>query len=225
MPRLLITTVEPSGVGNLSSRLIAEGYQVDIAAHEAARVLLSGMHQYDAILIDGAALGLDPIAAVHRLRHACGSTPILMLSDRSRVADRVKGLDAGVDDYLSMPFSMPELLARVRALLRRHPAPPATILRVGDLELNCVTRHARRGRERIDLSRREFALLELLMQASPGPVRKADILERVWLNQLAPESNAVNVCINAIRRKLHHKARPPLLHTVRGVGFCCRSLN
>jgi len=222
--RLLFAAIETPEAGSTPARLTAEGYRVDVAADERALLLLAGLHAYEAIVIDAATPALDAVAAVRQLRRNRVTVPILMLSAHDDVADRVTGLDAGADDYLCMPFSMPELLARLRALLRRPRIPADAVLRVADLELNRVTHQVRRAGERVELTPREFALLELLMSASPGPVSRATIMERLWHRGRAPRSNVVNVLINAVRCKTHRDDRPALLHTVRGVGYCCRTL-
>ena len=134
----------------------------------------------------------------------------------------MRGLDSGGDDYLTKPFSLAELSARLRALLRRQRAQPLNVLRVADLELDLVDHAANRGGERIEMTRREFALLEFLMSASPKPVSKAAILERVWDRHFDPETNVVNVYVNHLRKKIDRPGLKPLLQTVRGVGYAIR---
>lgn len=223
-PRLLIASIGTPAVSGLPNLLTAEGYHVDVADGGRTLLLLAGLHDYNAVILQTTAPAQDGVDAVRQLRRKRIAAPILILSAPGSVADRVNALDAGADDFLSLPFSATELLARVRAVLRRPRPPAPATLRVADLELDLVARKALRGTERIHLTRREFALLELLMSASPAPVSREAILERVWKNRPPPRSNVVNVLLNTIRRKIHRKDRPPLLHTVRGVGFSCRSL-
>jgi len=138
------------------------------------------------------------------------------------VRDKVQGLDAGGDDYLTKPFSITELLARLRAVLRRQRPQMANVLRVADLELDMVAHEARRGGERIELTRREYALLEFLFSASPKPVSKTAIVEHVWDQHFDSDTNVVNVYIKMLRRKIDRVDKPMLIHTVRGVGFALR---
>ena len=223
-PRVLFAAVELDQATTLPDRLAAAGYRVDVADNERTLLILAGLQDYDAIILDAATPAPGHVATVQLLRRKRITVPILMLSARSTVTDRVTGLDAGADDYLSMPVSISELLARLRALLRRRRPPAPTVLRVADLEIDLVTQRARRGTERIQLAPREFALLEMLMSASPNPLDKAAIIDQLWRNRPPPHGNALNVLVNAIRRKIHRKDRPRLLHTVRGVGFSCRAL-
>lgn len=223
-PRLLIAGDRSEGIVSFRSDLESEGYRVDLAKGGDEALLLAGLHPYEAIILDVTTPSLDDLEMVQRLRRGRITAPVLVLAAGGAVEDRVRRLDAGADDYLPKPFSMSELLARLRALLRRKRSQSTTLLQVADLELDRVTRQARRGGKRIELTRREFALLELLMSTSPQRVSKATIIEQVWHNDLDPRSNVVNVYINRIRRKIHRQSLPSLLHTVRGVGFCCREL-
>jgi DNA-binding response OmpR family regulator len=138
------------------------------------------------------------------------------------VEDRIRGLDAGADDYLAKPFSMSELLARLRAVLRRQRAEPVDRLRIADLELDLLSRTAHRGGEKIALTNREFALLEVLMLSAPKPVSKTAIVEHVWDQHFDSGTNVVNVYVNYLREKIDRPGWPPLIHTVRGVGFALR---
>jgi two-component system copper resistance phosphate regulon response regulator CusR len=149
-------------------------------------------------------------------------TPVIFLTSRSEVEDRVRGLDVGGDDYLTKPFSVSELLARLRALLRRQRPQAQTTLRVADLELDLVTHLARRAGEEITLTPREFALLEFLFNASPRPVSKTAITEHVWDQYFDSNTNVVNVYMKHLRRKIDRPGLSPLLHTVRGVGFALK---
>lgn len=164
----------------------------------------------------------DGFTVVRQLRRKQIATPVLFLTSRSEVEDRVRGLDAGGDDYLTKPFSMAELLARLRALLRRQRPQASNTLRVADLELDLVTHEANRAGERIELTRREFALLEFLMSSSPRVVSKTAIVEHVWDQHFDSDTNVVNVYMKLLRKKIDRPGWPPLLQTVRGVGFAVR---
>ncbi len=222
--RLLVAEAEAKASDSARAALVFEGYQVDVAIEADEVLRLAQLAPYDGIILDVTLPSLGGLSVVGQLRHAGIAAPILILSAQREVEDRVRGLDAGADDYLTKPVTMAELLARVRALLRRlHPKSP-NILRVADLQLDRVTRQATRGAERITLTPREFTLLELLMSASPRPVSKATIIEQVWRQNRGSKTNVVNVYVRSLRRKLDRKHGQPLLHTVRGVGFCCRQL-
>ena len=199
--------------------LAAEGYAVDVAADGDEALWLAQEHPYDVLVLDVMMPVKDGFTVVRQLRRKQITTPVLFLTSRAEVEDRVRGLDAGGDDYLTKPFSMAELLARLRALLRRQRPQAINILRVGNLELDLVAHQATRGGERIDLTRREFALLEFLMSASPRPVSKTAIIEHVWDQHFDSQTNVVNVYVKLLRNKIDRPGSPPLLHTIRGVGF------
>ena len=202
--------------------LTAEGYAVDVAADGDEAVWLATENKYDVLLIDVMMPHKDGITVVRHLRRKQIMVPVIFLTARDDVEDKVHGLDAGADDYLTKPFSIAELLARLRAVLRRQRPNAATVLWVGDLELDLVAHEARRGGQRIELTRREFALLEFLFNASPKPVSKTAIVEHVWDQHFDSETNVVNVYVKMLRRKIDRPALPPLIHTVRGVGFALR---
>lgn len=202
--------------------LSAEGYAVDVAldGEEALRLALE--NPYDVLVLDVSMPGRDGFSIVRHLRRKQNVTPVIFLTARAEVEDRIRGLDAGADDYLTKPFSSSELLARLRALLRRQRPQALNVLRVADLELDLVSHEARRGGERIELTRREFALLEFLFSASPKPVSKTAIVEHVWDQHFDSETNVVNVYIKLLRRKIDRPEFTPLIHTIRGVGFALR---
>jgi DNA-binding response OmpR family regulator len=156
------------------------------------------------------------------LRRKDNQTPILFLTARGEVEDKVRGLDVGGDDYVVKPFSIVELLARLRALLRRQRPQASNLLRYEDLELDLVARQARRAGSVIELTNREFALLELLMMTAPKPVSKAVIIERVWNQFFDSQTNVVNVYVNHLRSKIDLPGLVPIVQTVRGVGFALR---
>jgi two-component system copper resistance phosphate regulon response regulator CusR len=220
--RVLLVEDHASVAAHVAEGLRAEGYAVDVARDGAEGLWLAREHTYDVMLVDVMMPGKDGISVVRDLRHRQVLAPVIFLSARSEVEDRVQGLDAGGDDYLVKPFSMAELLARIRAVLRRQRPQVANVLRVADLELDLVTRVAQRVGKEIELSNREFALLEFLMLASPKPVSKIAIVEHVWDQYFDSQTNVVNVYINHLRRKIDLPGLAPLLHTVRGVGFVLR---
>jgi DNA-binding response OmpR family regulator len=217
--RVLLAEDEVKVANHVRQGLAAEGYSVDLAADGDEALWLAETHPYDALVLDVMMPCKDGFTVVRQLRRKQINTPVIFLTSRAEVEDRVRGLDAGGDDYLSKPFSMAELLARLRALLRRQRPNGSNVVRVADLELDLVSHKAVRAGEKIELTRREFSLLELLMNASPKPVSKATIIEHVWDQHFDSETNVVNVNIKHLRRKIDREGQPPLVQTVRGVGF------
>jgi DNA-binding response OmpR family regulator len=220
--RILLAEDEPKVAKHVRLGLTAEGYAVDLAVDGDEALWLAESNHYDALLLDVMMPFKDGFTVVRHLRRKGSMVPVIFLTARDDVENKVRGLDAGGDDYLTKPFSIAELLARLRALLRRQRAQPTNVLRVADLELDLVSHEARRGGAAIELTRREFALLEFLFSASPKPVSKAAIVEHVWDQHFDSETNVVNVYMKMLRRKIDLPGRPPLLHTVRGVGFALR---
>lgn len=204
---------------HLRRGLSEAGYTVDVAATGEEALWLAENHPYDAMVLDVMMPGGDGITTLRRMRRKGLNAPAIFLTARHELEDRVRGLDAGGDDYLAKPFSMVELLARLRAVLRRQRAEPVDRMRVGDLELDLLSRTALRGGESISLTNREFAVLELLMVSSPRPVSKTAIVEKVWDQHFNSGTNIVNVYINYLREKIDRPGWPPLIHTVRGIGF------
>ncbi len=214
---------EPAVRDALARALRLEGYEVELAAD--GREALAGLaaRPADAVVLDLLMPGLDGLEVCRRLRADGDRTPVLMLTARVDVSDRVAGLDAGADDYLPKPFALDELLARLRALLRRSGAgerePP---LRFADLVLDPGAREVRRGERQIELTRTEFELLELFMR-NPGQVLiRSLIFERVWGYDFGPTSNSLEVYIGYLRRKTEAAGEPRLIQTVRGVGYALR---
>lgn len=199
----------------LERTFAAEGYEVESAADGGAALAAVERSTPDLLVLDVAMPGVDGLAVCRRLRDAGTAVPILLLTARDAVGDRVVGLDAGADDYLVKPFASEELLARARALLRRG-SEPGEVLGFGDLVLDVRTRIARRGGREIHLSARESALLELLLRNPRRVVSRSLALERVWGGESAATFNAVDRCVSYLRRKL---GEPGLIETVRGVGF------
>lgn len=220
--RVLLAEDQNPVAEHVAGGLRAEGYAVDVARDGSEALWLAQNHPYDVMLVDVMMPGKDGVTLVRELRHRNVLTPVIFVSARTEVEDRVQGLDAGGDDYLVKPFSLAELLARLRAVLRRQRPQTFNVLRVADLELDLLTHVARRMGKDIDLSKREFALLEFLMHSSPKPVSKTAIVEHVWDQYFDSQTNVVNVYINHLRRKIDLPGLPPLIHTVRGVGFSVR---
>jgi two-component system response regulator MprA len=218
---------EPAVRDALTRALRLDGYEVDTACdgHEALQRLdgATNGHHIDALLLDVLMPGIDGLEVCRRLRRGGDRTPVLMLTARDGVGDRVAGLDAGADDYLSKPFALEELLARLRALLRRsgyQDEPQA--LRYADLELDPVAHEVHRGQRRIDLTNTEFLLLELFLHHPRQVLTRDVIFDRVWGYDFGPTSNSLEVYVGYLRRKTEADGEPRLLHTVRGVGYVLR---
>lgn len=222
--RILVVEDEHRVAHYIGQALAEEACAVDLA-HDGARALeLALTNEYDAIVLDLMLPGIDGLTICRRLRQAGRETPVLILSARDLVGDRVQGLDAGADDYLVKPFAIEELLARLRALLRRQSrAAASTVLRVGDLELDPATRTVRRGGRPIALTPKEFALLEYLMRRAGRVLTRTMIAEHVWGFPFDHSSNVVDVYIKHLRDKLDEDGRPSVIQTVRGVGYVLQS--
>ena len=198
------------------------GFAVDAAADGEEGLLLAGATGFDAAVVDIMLPKLDGLSLVQRLRTEGNRTPVILLSAKATVDDRVRGLQAGADDYLTKPFAFSELLARIQALIRRASrATEPTSLTVGDLTLDLLQREARRGGERIELQPREFALLEYLMRHADRVVTKTMILEHVWDYSFDPQTNVVDVLVHRLRAKVDPDRTR--LHTMRGVGYVLRA--
>jgi len=216
--RVLIVEDDVKIASFVVNGLKQEGYAVDHAADGDTGLTLAETTSYDAAVVDVMLPGLDGLSLVKRLRLSHPELPVLFLSARSSVEDRVKGLQAGGDDYLTKPFAFAELTARLQALLRRATrTPEATKLTVGDVELDLVSRHVKVGEEKVELQPREFALLAYLMRHPGRPVTKTMILEHVWDYSFDPQTNVVDVLVSRLRSKVDpDKSR---IETVRGVGY------
>jgi two-component system OmpR family response regulator len=221
--RVLLVEDDPA-IGTFVARALREeGYGVDEAKDGIEGLALARREQYDAAVVDVMLPGRDGLSLVQQWRREGVSMPVLVLTARRSVDDRVKGLQIGADDYLTKPFALPELLARVHALVRRATGVADTAhLRVADLTLDRLTRRVERQDRAIDLRPREFALLELLMRNAGRVVSKAMILSHVWGFNFDPGSNVVDVLVFRLRDKIDRGFSPPLLHTVRGVGYVLR---
>jgi DNA-binding response OmpR family regulator len=195
------------------------GFTVDAATDGPEGLAAARVATYDAIILDGMLPGLDGLNVLAELRRLGIRTPVLLLTARTTVDDRVAGLEQGADDYLTKPFAFAELLARMRALMRRPPLQADQVLRVGDLELDPLRRIVRRGGAPIDLSPREFALLTYLMRHAGQALTRTQIAEQIWSLDYAGDSNIVDVYIGYLRRKLALGQGGPQIQTVRGVGY------
>jgi two-component system, OmpR family, response regulator MprA len=222
--RILVVDDEEAVRESLRRALRLEGYEVELASDgtEALELLEGPEAQPDAVVLDVLMPGTDGLEVARRLRGSGNAVPILMLTARAAVDDRVAGLDAGADDYLVKPFALEELHARLRALLRRTDGATAETLRFGDLELNPSTREVRRGEDRIELTRTEFSLLELFMLNPRQVLTRSLIFERVWGYDFGYGSNSLDVYIGYLRRKTEAGGKPRLIQTVRGVGYALR---
>jgi two-component system response regulator MprA len=222
--QILVVDDEAAVRESLRRALALEGYEVELAADgaEALYRLDTGDVKPDAIILDVLMPNVDGLETARRLRSAGNRTPILMLTARDEVESRVAGLDAGADDYVVKPFALAELLARLRALLRRTTNGSGELLRFADLELDPATREVRRDGDSIELTRTEFSLLELFMLNPRQVLTRSLIFERVWGYDFGLTSNSLDVYIGYLRRKTEAGDKPRLIQTVRGVGYALR---
>ena len=219
--RVLVVEDEERIARFLKKGLEEESYAVDIAPDGPAALDWVAGAQYDLILLDVMLPGLDGFEVCRILRARGVVAPILMLTARDEVDDRVKGLDVGADDYLPKPFAFKELLARMRALIRRATAAstPDTILQLADLQLDTITHRAKRGNREIELTAKEYALLEYFLRHPRRPLSRTMIRESIWGYEYYGASNVVDVYVRHLRQKLEANGEPPLIHTIRGVGY------
>jgi len=220
--RILVVEDDRSVREAVERALRFEGYEV-LTARDGAEALSAVMNDKpDVIVLDVMMPLVDGLEATRRIRARGDRTPILMLTARETVADRVAGLDAGADDYLVKPFALEELLARLRALLRRASGGGGEVFTVGDMVLNSATREVRRDERPIELTKTEFDLLELLMQNGGVVLNRSVIYDRIWGYDFETSSNSLDVYIGYLRRKTEVDGLPRLIHTVRGVGYVAR---
>ena len=224
MPARIVVVDDDEALRSAVRRALRlEGYDVEVAGDGAEALTHLVSLRADLVVLDVLMPVLDGVTVCRRLRESGDRTPILMLTARDAVSDRVVGLEAGADDYLTKPFALEELLARVRALLRRsHPEHDGP-LRVGDLELDLRARQVTRGGRAVELTRTEFALLELLMRNAGAVLTRDTIRERVWGFDDTYGSNTLDVYVGYLRRKTEEGGEARIIHTVRGVGFVLRT--
>jgi two-component system, OmpR family, response regulator MprA len=221
MATILVVDDDPKITSALRRALAYEGYNVLVAADGTAALQQCRERLPDVVILDWMLPGMDGIAVLERLR-AGGAPPVLMLTARDEVEDRVRGLDTGADDYLVKPFALDELLARVRALLRRQDATNAEVLQFADLVVNVASRDVRRGPRAITLSPREFDLLLYLLRHPRQVLTRERILDNVWGYDFVGDANVLDVYIGYVRQKLEAEGESRLIHTMRGVGYVLR---
>ncbi len=220
--RVLVIEDEPGVAGFLSKGLREASYAVDLADNGVDGLHKAVTETYDAVVLDLMLPGMDGFSILREVRSREIRTPVICLTARDAVDDRIKGLDLGADDYLAKPFSFSELLARIRALLRRGQALRANPITVADLKVDAVARSVHRGDRRIDLSPTEYALLEYLVRNTGQVLPRTMILEHVWDMNHDPMTNVIDVHINRLRKKVDDGFDPPLIHTIRGAGYVLR---
>lgn len=221
--RLLVVEDDAKMVRALQRGLQREGYAVDLAHTGDEALSAATEHEYDAVVLDVMLPGVDGFSVCEALRRNERWVPVLMLTARDQVGDRIRGLDAGADDYLVKPFDFGELLARLRALIRRGPAERAPVLEVGDLRVDPATHGVSRAGREVELTAREFAVLHFLATHAGEVVSRTQLLEHVWDEGSENSTNVVDVYVGYLRQKLERPFGRPLIRTVRGVGFVLES--
>jgi DNA-binding response OmpR family regulator len=216
--RVLVIEDDRKVASFIQTGLEQEGYAVDALNDGAEAGDQARAIDYDAVVLDLMLPGRSGFQVLRDIRAKKATLPVLILTAKDALEERVAGLDAGADDYMTKPFALAELSARLRALLRRG-APRESVLRVADLEMDTIRRKVRRAGKAIDLKPKEYALLEILMRNSDRPLTKALIIEHVWDIHFDSVSNVVEVHINSLRNKIDKGFAPPLIHTIRGVGY------
>jgi DNA-binding response OmpR family regulator len=217
--RILVVEDEKKLAGFIRRALKEDGHAVDLCHHGDEAALQAANEPYDAIVLDLQLPGRDGLTILRELRERKKATPVLILTARDGLKDRVRGLDEGADDYMTKPFALDELRARVRALLRRGQGSTATTLRFEDLAMNLVDRMVLRGTREIELTQKEFALLEYFLRNPRRVLTRTSIAEHVWDYNFEWQSNVVDVFVNALRKKTEEGGEPRIIHTVRGVGY------
>jgi len=221
--RILVVEDDRKVASFIRKGLTEDGYAVDVASDGETGLAMGLDRLHDVIVLDVMLPGKPGFQVVRELRQAKVATPVLLLTARDAVEDKVQGLDAGADDYLTKPFAFAELLARVRALLRRGTAARAPVLQVADLTLDPATRTVARGGEAISLTNREFALLEYLLRNAGRVLTRTMIAEHVWDYSFDSATNVIDVYVNYLRKKIDAGRERKLIHTVRGVGYILKT--
>ena len=217
--RLLVVEDEQKVARFVTQGLEEEGYAVDVATDGETGLAMALDHVHDLIILDIQLPKKDGLQVIQELRRASVQTPVLLLTVRAAIEDKVLGLDAGADDYLTKPFAFQELVARIRALLRRGPETAPPVLRIGDLTLDPARRTVIRGDQKIELTAREFTLLDYFMRNSGRVLTRTMIAEHVWDYNFDPGTNVIDVYVNYLRKKIDASHEPKLLHTIRGAGY------
>jgi two-component system copper resistance phosphate regulon response regulator CusR len=220
--RILLVEDEPNAARLLAKGLVEQAYAVDTANNGNRALELASSADYDLVILDVMLPGKDGLTVCRELRETGSVMPILILTARDAVEYRVSGLDCGADDYLVKPIDFRELLARIRALLRRAPALQREIIRVADLIVDTRARHVTRGGQPIDLTAKEYSLIEYLARRAGDIVRRDEIAEHVWDQNFDPLSNLIEVYMRRLRRKIDEEHDVKLLHTKRGLGYTLR---
>jgi heavy metal response regulator len=217
--RILLVEDDTSLAGFIRKGLREEGYAVDLAQDGEEALLLASSAPYDLLILDVLLPELNGLGVCRKLRGQGSKTPILMLTAKESIEDKVSGFDAGADDYLTKPFAFSELVVRIRSLLRRGSSQPIGRLRVADLELDAVSHKVWRASQEITLTNKEYALLEYLMRNVDRVLTRTAIVEHIWDINYDSMTNIVDVHIRGLRAKIDHDFTPPLIHTIRGVGY------
>ena len=221
--RILVVEDNKKTAAFISKALKAEGYAIDVLHDGATAFHAITAAPYDGVVLDVMLPGLDGLSVLRQLRKQHNQTPVLLLSARGEVNERVEGLDAGADDYLAKPFALEELIARIRALARRGSESKVRVLQVANLTLDTTTHVAERGGRKIELTAREYRLLELLLSSAGRACGRMLILEKVWDYNFDPGSNIIDVYISRLREKIDTSGELKLLHSVRGVGYVLKA--
>lgn len=223
--RILVVEDERKIAGFVRKGLEEAGFDVEVCGDGDAAFARASTRPYDAVVLDIMLPGRDGLSVLRGLREAGHAVPVLLLTARAELNERVEGLNLGADDYLPKPFHVEELVARLQAVTRRHTGERLSVRQAGGLVMNLVTREVRRGGRRIELTTREFNLLEHLLRAPGRVFTRTQLLEHVWGYDFDPETNLVDVTIRRLRRKIDVEGEPELIETVRGVGYRIRGQN
>jgi two-component system, OmpR family, response regulator len=223
--RILVVEDERKIAGFIRQGLEEHGFDVEVCANGNEAYTLATTRPYDTLVLDIMLPGRDGLSILRGLREHKNAVPVILLTARTELNERLDGLNLGADDYMTKPFFVEELIARIHAIARRAKDEPAGLLRVGDLSVNLMTRQVRCGEREIELTAREFGLLERLMRAPGRVFTRTQLLEHVWGYDFDPETNLVDVNIRRLRRKIDDEAETPFIETVRGVGYRVRKVD